>query len=462
LFLITFLFASTNAQDVRGIWYWTWSSSVNLGSTNLGLAFSGYSDPASAMSNSNGVVNNLQGDKYISLGGGNSNGDWHSSTLNSVTTYCQQRLFSGYTGVAFDIEEGDSGLSDLFISTFNACKSNGYKVLVTVSHSTPYGISDGSALMTAFFNNANSIDYMSPQLYTSGTESSNDFTAVGTQWASYAPFSGKLVPSIVSANLYSNAQSYFAGLGINTVGYVQWSQTASTGPAPSTGASSSGSSSGSTVRCGTSWEAANTGCGNTCTVDGDCPSGQGCYNALQLCSGSNPPPPPPSAPVNPPPPPSSGGVTTVRCGTSWTAAQDSCGNDCSTNADCPSGQSCFNALQLCSGSNPPPPPPPSSSASTTRCGSAWDTANTACGNSCTDDSGCSNGQKCWASLSLAPCGGSQAVAENSNSFSETTIITGKELSPLAIGLIAAGCVVFVVLVAVVVIVVSKSKAEEKV
>jgi len=393
LFLITFLFASTNAQDVRGIWYWTWSSSVNVGSTNLGVAFSGYTDPGQAMSSANSVVNNLQGEKYISLGGGNSNGDWHASSLQSITSYCQQRQFTGFNGIAFDIEEGDSGLSDLFISTFNACKGNGYKILVTISHSTPYGISDGSAVMGAFFSNANSIDYMSPQLYTSGTESSNDFTALGVQWASYAPFSGKLVPSIVSANLYSDAQNYFAGLGITTVGYVQWSQTASTGPAPSTG-SSSGSSSGSTVRCGTSWTAANSGCGNTCTTDGNCPSGQQCYNALAACSGA-------------------------------------------------------------------PPPPPPSSTSTTRCGSSWAAANTACGNSCTDDSGC-NGQQCWASLSLAPCGGSQAVADNSNSFSETTIITGKELSPLAIGLIAAGCVVFVVLVAVVVIVVSKSKAEEKV
>jgi len=416
------------------------------------------------MSDSNNVINKLQGEKYISLGGGNGNGQWHASNLQSITTYCNQKMFTGYTGIAFDIEEGDAGLSDLFISTFRACKNNGYKTLVTVSHSTPYGIPDGSALMGAFFSNAGTIDYMSPQLYTSGNEGSNDFTVNGVGWADYRPFSGKLIPSIVSANLYQNAQDYFAGLGINTVGFVQWSQTASTGPAPSTGAPTSSGSTGGTVRCGADWTAASTGCGNSCNLDGDCPSGQFCFKDLPACSGN--PVPPPSAPVVPPPsapvpPPSSGnGVTTIRCGASWTDAQNSCGKDCQSNDDCPSGQSCYNALQSCSGSNPVPPPP--SSASSTRCGYGWDTANTACGNACTDDGQCSGGQKCWAALSLAPCGVSQAVAENSNVFAETTPVTGKELSPLAIGLIAAGCVVFVVLVAVVVIVVSKSKAEEKV
>jgi len=356
---------------------------VNSGSTNLGIAFNGWTDPAQAISASNNVINQLQGQKFISLGGGNENGRWTGAFIQKISSYCTQGLFNGYTGIAFDIEEGDGGLTDLFISCFRECKSRGYKVLVTISHSTPYGIPDGNTLMGAFFREASTIDYMSPQLYTSGYETVNDFAANGVGWADYKPFSGKLIPSIVSANLYSSAQNYFAGLGITTVGYVQWSQTASTGPAPSTGAPTSSGSTGGTVRCGANWAAASSGCGTTCSLDSDCPSGQFCFKDLTPCT-----------------------------------------------------------------------------ASSTRCGPGWDTANNMCGVRCTNDSQCSNGQKCWAALSLVPCR-ARAVAENSNVFSETTPVTGKELSPLTVGLIVGGCVVFVVVVAVIVVVVVTSKKVEE-
>jgi len=223
-FLVALLFACNNAQSVRGIWYWTWSGSFNDGSATLAVAFSGEVDADAAISSSKSVIGHLSGSKYISLGGGNGNGAWSSGAISKISSYCKSKKFSGYQGIAFDIEEGASGLGSAFVSAFKACKSAGYKVLVTVSHSTPYGIGDGSSLMKTFFSNAGSIDYMSPQLYTSGNEGSNDFTQNGVSWSSYKPFSGKLVPSIVSANLYGSAQSYFKNLGITTVGYVQWRQ----------------------------------------------------------------------------------------------------------------------------------------------------------------------------------------------------------------------------------------------
>jgi hypothetical protein len=87
-----------------------------------------------------------------------------------------------------------------------------------------------------------------------------------------------------------------------------------------------------------------------------------------------------------------------------------------------------------------------------------------CGNPCINDAQCSGGQRCWAALSLVPCGAAaRAVAENSNVFSETTPVNGKELSPLTIGLIVGGCVMFVVVVAVIVVVVvmtSSKKVEQ--
>jgi len=275
-FLIAFLHASsTNAQTVRGLWYWTWSSSVNKGSTNLDIAFSGFADPDQALSNSASVLNKLQGSKYLALGGGNANGRWTATLVRKVSSYCSAGRFGGYAGIAFDIEEGDSGLGALFVATFKACKSKGYKVLVTSSHSTPYGISDGVALMNTFFQQAASIDYMSPQLYTSGNEGSNDYTTNGVGWAAYKPFSGKLIPSIVAGSMYNSAKQYFANLGITAPGYVQWSQTAATGPAPP----NSPPASGGTTRCGASWSAANSACGATCKTNADC-KGTSCFADL--------------------------------------------------------------------------------------------------------------------------------------------------------------------------------------
>jgi len=275
-FLIAFLHASsTNAQTVRGLWYWTWSQNVNAGSTNLGIAFSGWADPDKALADSGGVVNKLQGSKFLSLGGGNANGHWTAAIVRKVSDSCNAKRFGGYTGLAFDIEEGDSGLGNLFVSTFKTCKSKGYKILVTISHSTPYGIPDKVALMNTFFAQAASIDYMSPQLYTSGNEGANDFTTNGVGWAAYKPFSGKLIPSIVAGSMYNSAKQYFANLGITAPGYVQWSQTASTGPAPP----NSPPASGGTTRCGASWAAANSACGATCKTNADC-KGTSCFADL--------------------------------------------------------------------------------------------------------------------------------------------------------------------------------------
>jgi len=95
---------------------------------------------------------------------------------------------------------------------------------VTISHSAPYGVSDAPDLMASFFPNAN-IDYMSPQLYTSGEEGQNDFAiSHGVQWTQYKNCRAAIVPSIVRASYYDNAHNYFKNIGVNITGYVQWKQ----------------------------------------------------------------------------------------------------------------------------------------------------------------------------------------------------------------------------------------------
>lgn len=205
-----------------GYWRKTWVACTAPAGATMGLAFSGWTDPNSALSNSAPVVDGLVGVKYITLGGGNENGAFSASALSQIVTAINGGRFAAYQGIAFDVEEGDSGLAAGFQQAFAAAKAKGFKVLVTVSHSAPYGIADAPALMSAFFQDGN-IDVLSPQLYTSGSETANDWaTTAGVTWEQYAGARAAIVPSVVSADLYVAAQQVLAGSGVTTQGYVVW------------------------------------------------------------------------------------------------------------------------------------------------------------------------------------------------------------------------------------------------
>jgi len=223
LFAIIALFVvcSSGQQDI-GYWFWTWSSGGGApGGTNAGIAFSGWTNPSSAISDSNAIKNRLPGTKYISLGGGNANGRWTAALINQVNSAIEAGNFAGYGGIAYDIEEGDAGLTGGFQNSFRAAKGKGLRVIVSISHSAPYGFSDAYALMQAFFADAN-IDLLSPQLYTSGTESQNDYTTSGgVSWDMYARSRARDVPSNVRGSYYSSALTYFRQHGFNITGYKQ-------------------------------------------------------------------------------------------------------------------------------------------------------------------------------------------------------------------------------------------------
>ncbi len=174
------------------------------------------------MQDSEDHKNKATGLKYFSLGGGNGNGDWTQAVLTNLDQAVSAGSLQGYDGIAYDIEEGDSHLGNFFQASFANSKKAGLKVMVTVSHSAPYGFLDSPDLMNAFFHDGN-IDYLSPQLYTSGYETANDYTTTyGVQWTSYASAKAQVVPSIVRASMYSDAQQYFLSQGVTTDGYIQW------------------------------------------------------------------------------------------------------------------------------------------------------------------------------------------------------------------------------------------------
>ena len=211
-----------NDSQVIGYYDKTWSPGLGPEGTNMSVAFSGYASVEQALASSKQVFASLPGEKYISLGGGAvATGSMTEASLQAIINGIGNGSFAGYQGICFDVEVGDSGLENTFEQAFVTAKSNGFKVLVTVSHSEPYGISDTKTLMASFLESQN-IDILSPQLYSSGSESANDYTAIGTPWTAYANAKAVVAPSIVKASYYADAVSYFAGKGVTLGGFIQW------------------------------------------------------------------------------------------------------------------------------------------------------------------------------------------------------------------------------------------------
>lgn len=76
--------------------------------------------------------------------------------------------------------------------------------------------------MQVFFEDGN-IDFISPQLYTTGSETQNDYaTSHGVSWKDYAHCKAAVVPSIVKDTMYASAQEFFLKQGVTLKGYVQW------------------------------------------------------------------------------------------------------------------------------------------------------------------------------------------------------------------------------------------------
>lgn len=214
-----------------GYWLWTYSSGDPLPGANIGIAFSGWANVDTALADSASKMNQLVGKKFLSIGGGNSNGAFTASVLTSLNTAITNGKLASYDGVAYDIEVGDTGLATAFSDSFAIARNAGLEVLVTISHSAPYGISDRSQLMTSFFADEN-INYLSPQLYTTGSETENDYdTTGGVIWDLYAGAKPAIIPSLVSASYYNDssdigkdAVAFFQQQGVTIEGYIQWSQ----------------------------------------------------------------------------------------------------------------------------------------------------------------------------------------------------------------------------------------------
>lgn len=198
-----------------------WTDSTPLSTATAGIAFNGWVDVDRALSTSAPKYDGLVGMKYISIGGGNANGRWTVAALDKLDAAIEDGRLSEYAGICYDIEEGDSGLAARFEDSFATAKSHGLSVLVTVSHSVPYGFADNVAVMDTILSSGN-VDYVSPMLYSNGLEEINDYTAIGYDWDNYANRGPKVVVSITKSSLYDDAVSEFSGIGVSLAGFIVW------------------------------------------------------------------------------------------------------------------------------------------------------------------------------------------------------------------------------------------------
>lgn len=212
--------------ETIGMWFQTWDAGNNLPEgINLGIAYSGWPDLASALRDSDPIFETLPQSKILTLGGGADTGNWTADILNTNTQSINEGLLPlGYDGVMFDIEQGDAGLLEAFEQCFASIKQIGKKVYVGVSHSGPYGFPDTETLMTGIFA-SNNIDGLSPMLYSAPTPPySNNYDAGGgIAWAQWQTTSIPIIPSIPIASLYPDAQQWFKdNLNITLDGFIQW------------------------------------------------------------------------------------------------------------------------------------------------------------------------------------------------------------------------------------------------
>ena len=215
---------STPSSEVeqKGYWDWNWHPKPLPAGTNMGLIFSGRTNVNDVLARADRIYNRVTTpNKYLCFGGGGKAGSFHQTDLNAIDAAIQANKLSAYQGIAYDVEVGDSGLAAAFQASFATAKAAGLKVVVTISHSCPFGIKDGVTLMHSFLEDGN-IDFLSPQLYTTGKEKQNDYDYAGIKWTEFARAKAAVIPSIVTGAYYADAVTRFREWGVELKGYIQW------------------------------------------------------------------------------------------------------------------------------------------------------------------------------------------------------------------------------------------------
>ena len=230
-------------ESVNGYYSWNWGKGSSPKGANNGVAFTGLINVRRAIAGyprtgaHSWCCPELEGTAWISLGGGNAAGEFTAQSLVAIASKSNTSAIvaANYSGVMFDVEEvvGPAAtMVPLFAEAFAACKAAGLAVGVTTSHSAPYQTdspADAVALVKAWAADA-SIDILSPQLYSSGSEAAPEFDETasckdaGCTWELYVGAKAAFAPSIVEPSQLDAVTAYFTAKKIRTVGFFEWKQ----------------------------------------------------------------------------------------------------------------------------------------------------------------------------------------------------------------------------------------------
>jgi len=225
---------ATAKDGIVGYYAPTWGmASVGQGNANVGVAFSGWNDITTALSESDGLE--LKGTQYLSLGGSSEQGTFTPDTVKQMGEECADIKDAGYEGVCFDVEvtRGGMKLLDELETTYQKCKEAGLVVMVTTSHTAPTGVSLGKMRqeLIKHWVKSKNIDIISPQLYTWGGEEKPEYDQTwpcadqgfNCTWDAYKGSSAKFMPSLVEfEGHFGKVRNFFKEMGLPVTGYFQW------------------------------------------------------------------------------------------------------------------------------------------------------------------------------------------------------------------------------------------------
>ena len=182
------------------------------------------------------LVPSYLGKPYITIGGGNEHGNFTVEALADITNNLDL-ITPNYSGIIFDVEiaNGDDSLVEAFQDTFKAAKGKDLQVGLTIPHTAPFQTDTPEIainLVTSWTEDEN-IDFISPQLYSVGNETSPDYeetgkcVSEGCTWDLYKGLTPKFVPSIVDESQYEEVYDHFKEkYNITCGGFFQWAQVA--------------------------------------------------------------------------------------------------------------------------------------------------------------------------------------------------------------------------------------------
>jgi hypothetical protein len=170
------------------------SSSINY---NLSVVFSGYLsnlDEGLRQSLLPEIQKQSEGIslKFFCIGGGTNTeyniSIWKTETFNYVKDWLSNNkdtIIQNFQGVCYDIELADDSFSTQFQDLFQFTKGFNLQVMIAISNSAPWNMTNGSEFMSYVFSTIEDIDIISPLMYSGDYGPASEFSFTDTAKVRY-------------------------------------------------------------------------------------------------------------------------------------------------------------------------------------------------------------------------------------------------------------------------------------